>query len=151
MSRAPDERHTASCQSAPSCCPKPSKSDAGSASRTAREALLFVINRANPEHWAIWAKDDLTSEQTAEFIRVNSQISLHQINFELGLVTLSELRVRAGSVMERAAVRRFWSTTRELRATEAQDASTIAFMEVFDREHDAAAVLASEKAENASV
>ncbi|MGW2393989.1 hypothetical protein ACWCYK_31525 [Streptomyces lydicamycinicus] len=36
----------ASWRSAPSCCPKPSIFDACSASPTARETLLFVIDRA---------------------------------------------------------------------------------------------------------
>lgn len=46
LPRTPDERHTASRRLAPSCCPKPSTFDAGSTSRTARETLLLVIDRA---------------------------------------------------------------------------------------------------------
>ncbi|MFF6815848.1 hypothetical protein ACFZAG_39295 [Streptomyces sp. NPDC012403] len=46
MSRAASGRHTAFRRPAPSCGPKPSILDAGNASRTARETLLLVIDRA---------------------------------------------------------------------------------------------------------
>ncbi|MFF6903917.1 DUF6082 family protein [Streptomyces hydrogenans] len=99
---------------------------------------MLTSMEADPEHWAIWAKDGRSPEQMGEFIRVNKQISYHHVSFELGLVTEAELRVRARSVMERDAVRRFWADTRAFRAEETQSPLTTMFMEIFDREYVAA-------------
>ncbi|MFJ4342593.1 DUF6082 family protein [Streptomyces sp. NPDC088915] len=101
------------------------------------QRLLGAI-ATDPEHWGIWNKGDLTPEQLAQMVRVNSQISLNHLNYELGVVTPEELRVQARSLMERPAVRDFWSETRDFRSKESGDERTQEFIEIFDREHAAA-------------
>ncbi|MFE6186513.1 DUF6082 family protein [Streptomyces sp. NPDC056465] len=102
------------------------------------QRLLAAI-ATDPEHWDIWNKGDITPEQLSTMVRVNAQVSLNHLNYELGVVSSEELHVQARSLMERPAVREFWSKTRDFRSKESGDERTQEFMAIFDREHAAAA------------
>ncbi|MFF0754375.1 DUF6082 family protein [Streptomyces sp. NPDC004267] len=89
---------------------------------------------ADPEQWEIWGKDERTPEDTRRTIKVNRQICLTQLTHTLNLVSLDELRVRARALMERPAVRKFWTETRDFRSQETQTTKSDVFMSILDRE-----------------
>ncbi|MFE0640137.1 DUF6082 family protein [Streptomyces sp. NPDC058877] len=103
------------------------------------QRLLAAI-AADPEHWQLWAKEGITPEELGKMVRVNSQVSLTHLNFELGLISSKKLYVQARSLMERPAVQDFWSKTRAFRSEECGDWASQKFISVFDREHAAAII-----------
>ncbi|MER6481013.1 DUF6082 family protein [Streptomyces filamentosus] len=106
---------------------------------------LLADIATDPQHQEIWAKNDRSPEQMAEYVRVNRQISLTQTFYELGLCDLDELGVRARALMERPAVRRFWTVTRAFRSQESQSPESREFMEVLDYAHVTISAQTSEK------
>ncbi|MFC8895786.1 DUF6082 family protein [Streptomyces cinereoruber] len=111
------------------------------------QRLLAAI-ATDPEHWKIWNKGNIAPEELANMVRVNSQISLNHLTFELGLTSPEKLLVQARSLMERPAVQDFWSKTRDFRSQESDGEATQKFIAILDRECAAAAV--KQPAENAT-
>lgn len=108
------------------------------------QQLLADIS-ADPAHQEIWAKDGRSPEEMARFARVNRQVSLTQVTYELGLIDLDELHVRARALMEREEVRNFWAATRDFRFQESQDAESREFVEALDYAHIVVSVEGSTK------
>ncbi|KOX33018.1 MULTISPECIES: DUF6082 family protein [unclassified Streptomyces] len=102
------------------------------------QRLLAAI-ATDPEHCEIWNKGDITPEELANMVRVNRQISLNHLTFELGLTSPEKLLVQARSLMERPIVRDFWGKTRDFRSQESDGEATQTFIEILDREYAAAA------------
>ncbi|MFE5300074.1 DUF6082 family protein [Streptomyces sp. NPDC056632] len=104
---------------------------------------LLADAAADSEQWEIWGKGERTPEETRRTIKVNRQVCLTQLTHTLELVSLDELLVRARALMERPAVRKFWTETRDFRSRETQTPESSAFISVLDRELAAATRKAS--------
>ncbi|MFJ8301262.1 DUF6082 family protein [Streptomyces sp. NPDC094447] len=101
------------------------------------QTLLNAIAN-DPAQWEIWTRDGRSPEQCGQMVKINQQISLTQLRFSLGQITRPELHVQARSLMEREAVRNFWTETRDFRAAETQNETTRQFIAVLDGECTAA-------------
>ncbi|MFB7512867.1 DUF6082 family protein [Streptomyces sp. NPDC056144] len=95
---------------------------------------LLADAAADSEQWEIWGKGERPPEDTRRTIKVNRQICLTQLTHTLNLVSLDELRVRARALMERPAVRKYWTETRDFRSQETQTTMSDVFTSILVRE-----------------